>query len=405
MNTAAVSAGGGKSLTWFKDAQEQRREFIAAWSRGDMTMAQLCRRHDISRKTGYRLIRRFQESGWEGLADRSRAPLHHPNETPRAVQEQLIAFKRRFPTYGPRKLLPELQRLHPDIPWPSASTISGLFQREGLSQPRKRVRRSTPWTEPFAHATHPNDVWCMDFKGWFRTRDGRRCDPLTVMDAATRYLLACQGLGQPRTQPVRQVLERTFEEYGLPRVVHTDNGPPFASTGLGGLSSLAVWWIKLGIIPERSAPGHPEQNGRLERFHRTLKAETAAPPQPTPRSQQRAFDAFRTRYNTERPHEALGQRPPATVYVPSFRPFPHRLPELEYGPGVSVRRVRSNGQIKWQGELVYLNDALRGELVGLTPRDDRHWAIQFGPLDIATLDTHAKTVLRTPVKVLPMCSG
>jgi hypothetical protein len=223
------------------------------------------------------------------------------------------------------------------------------------------------------------------------------------MDAATRYLLTCQALEQPRTWQVRKVLERTFEEYGLPRVIHTDNGPPFASTGLGGLSSLAVWWIKLGILPERSAPGHPEQNGRLERFHRTLKAETAAPPQATLRTQQRAFDTFRTHYNTQRPHEALGQVPPETLYVPSFRPLPHRLPHLEYGPGVTIRRVRSNGEIRWQGGLVYLSEALRGELVGLRPQDERHWTINFGPIEIATFDAHARTFLRTPVKVLPMC--
>lgn len=392
-------------LSWFKDAEEQRRGFIAAWLKREHTMRDLCRRYGISRKTGYRLVERFGDLGWEGLAHRSRAPHTHPNQTPREVTARLIEFKRRFPTYGPRKLLPQLQRLHPDIPWPSASTVSGLFQREGLTRPRKRVRRSTPWTEPFAHAAHANDVWCMDFKGWFRTGDGRRCDPLTVMDAASRYLLTCQGLGQPRGGPVRKVLERTFEEHGLPRVIHTDNGPPFASVGLGGLSSLAVWWIKLGIVPERSAPGHPEHNGRLERFHRTLKAETAAPPRHTLHAQQRAFDTFRHRYNTERPHEALGQRPPATSYIPSFRPYPHRLPEPDYDPGISVRRVRTNGEIKWQGHLVYLSEALRGELIGLTPQDGRNWTIRFGPLEIATFDAHSATVIRTPLKVLPMSLG
>jgi len=392
-------------LSWYKNAEEQRREFIADWLKGETTMLMLCARHGVSRKTGYQTVKRFQELGWDGLADRSRAPLHHPNQTAPEVEQRLIELRRQYPTYGPRKLLPELRRLYPEVPWPSASAVSGLLQREGLSRPRRRIRRSVPWTEPFANATGSNDVWCMDFKGWFRTRDGRRCDPLTVMDAATRYLLTCRGLDQPRGGHVRRVLERTFEEHGLPRVIHTDNGPPFASTGVGGLSSLAVWWIKLGILPERSAPGRPEQNGRLERFHRTLKAETATPPQPTLRAQQRAFDTFRERYNVQRPHEALGQVPPATLYVPSFRPFPHRLPELEYGPGVTIRRVRSNGEIRWQGDLVYLSEALRGELIGLLPQDDRHWTTTFGPIQIATFDAHARTFLRTPAKVLPMCPG
>ena len=245
-------------------------------------------------------------------------------------------------------------------------------------------------------------MWSIDFKGWFRTGDGVRIDPLTVQDAASRYLLVCNGLRQPKGSEVRRVLERAFRERGLPWAIRTDNGPPFASVGLGSLSQLAVWWVKLDIIPERIEPGHPEQNGRLERLHRTLKAETASPPQATRRQQQRAFDTFRQTYNTERPHEALGQTPPDRKYRPSFRSYPSRVSAPEYDLGVTVRKVRTNGHIKWKGNTIYLSWALRGEPVGLVPRDDRFWTIQFGPLDIGLLDDHTRSVVHTPTKVLPM---
>lgn len=277
--------------------------------------------------------------------------------------------------------------------WPVASTVGNILDRHRLTQPRRRVRRTPPYGEPFRPVDGPNQVWCADFKGQFRTGDGIAVYPLTLMDADSRYLLACQGLAGPRSAAVRRSLERVFREYGLPQVIRTDNGTPFASVGLGGLSAVAVWWIKLGIIPERIEPGHPEQNGRLERLHRTLKAEAANPPQGNRRQQQRAFDRFRGQYNEERPHEALGQQPPARRYQPSRRAYPaHAL----------VRRVRSNREIKWRGSRIYLSQALIGEPVGLIPHDDRYLNIWFGPLQIGQLDTYTNRVLRTPLKVSPM---
>jgi hypothetical protein len=245
-------------------------------------------------------------------------------------------------------------------------------------------------------------VWSIDLKGWFRTGDGVRIDPLTVQDAASRYLLVCSRLPKPNGPQVRRVLEQAFREYGLPWAIRTDNGPPFASVGLGSLSALAIWWVKLGIVPERIEPGHPEQNGRLERLHRTLKAETASPPQATKRRQQKAFDAFRQTYNTERPHEALGQQPPARRYHESFRSYPSRVSAPEYEVGLTVRQVRTNGEIRWKGDTIYLSEALRGEPVGLVQQDDRFWAIRFGPLSIGLLDDHARCILHTPTKVSPM---
>ena len=213
---------------------------------------------------------------------------------------------------------------------------------------------------------------------------------------------SAQYLPRPRGPQVRRILERAFREYGLPWTIRSDNGPPFASVGLGSLSPLAVWWVKLGIVPERIEPGHPEQNGRLERLHRTLKAETASPPRATTRRQQRAFDTFRQTYNIERPHEALGQQPPARRYHASPRSYPSRVRGPEYDLEMTVRQVRTNGQIKWKGNTIYLSESLKGEPIGLKQRDNRFWTIYFGPLSIGLLDDHARCILNTPTKVLPM---
>ena len=384
------------------DPEREQRDFLGRWKEGEVTFVDLCRQFGISRNTGYKRVDRFRSYGWEGLGDRSRAPRCHPNRTPRAVAEQLIGARHAHPTWGPKKLVAWLRDLEPGVSWPAASTAGDILDRAGLVRRRKRRRHAAPWSEPFAAAESPNDVWSIDLKGWFRTGDGFRVDPLTVQDASSRYLLVCNGLPQANGTQVRRSLEGAFREYGLPWAIRSDNGPPFASVGLGSMSSMAVWWVKLGIIPERIELGHPEQNGRLERLHRTLKAETASPPQTTRRKQQRAFDTFRQSYNTERPHEALGQTPPGRQYSPSFRSYPSRVSAPEYDVGVTVRRVRTNGQIKWKGDMIYLSQALKGEPVGLVPQDDRFWTILFGPLSIGLLDDHARCVLHTPTKVSPM---
>ena len=383
-------------------AESEQRMFIEMWSRREETVSELCRRFEISRKTGYKRINRFKEWGYDGLGDLSRAPHTHPNGTSPEVTRQLVEAKRAHPTWGPKKVVAWLRAGEPQACWPAPSTAGEILNRAGLVKRRRRRRSASVWSDPFTEAIDANDVWCMDFKGWFRTTDGKRIDPLTVQDAASRYLLACSGLTRPRTPQVRRVMERVFQEHGLPRAIRTDNGPPFASVGLGSLTALSVWWIKLGITPERIEPGHPEQNGRLERFHRTLDEETANPPQATPKRQQKAFDAFRHGYNEQRPHEALGQQPPSRVYRPSYREYPRRVLSPEYGSGVPVRKVRTNGQIKWKGDLVYLSEALKGEPVGLAQHNARYWTILYGPLSIGLLDEHTGQVLHTPTKVLPM---
>ena len=390
-------------LPWSDTSPEAEQiRFIVWWKEGRVTFADACRQFGISRKTGYKRLRRFESQGWEGLGDLRRVPHSHPNKTPVAVSERLIWERHERPTWGPKKLVARLRVEEPEVAWPAPSTVGEILDRAGLVRHRRRRRHTAPWSTPFAAADGPNDVWCIDFKGWFRTGDGVRIDPLTMQDAFSRYLLVCQDLPLPRTAQARGVLERAFREYGLPRAIRSDNGPPFASVGLGSLSPLAVWWVKLGIIPERIEPAHPEQNGRLERLHRTLKAETATPPQPTRRKQQRAFDTFRMSYNEERPHEALGQQPPASKYLPSDRSYPSRVCAPDYEAGVTIRRVRTNGEIKWKGDTVYLSESLRGEPVGLVQQDDRTWTIQFGPLVIGLLDDHAKCIVHTPTKVLPM---
>ena len=390
-------------LPWSDTSPEtEQMEFVRRWHEGRVTFTEVCSQFGISRKTGYKRLHRFESGGWEGLGDLSRAPHSHPNKTPRAIAERLIAERHIRPTWGPKKIVARLEETEPLVTWPAPSTVGEILSRAGLIRSRRRRRHTDPWSTPFAAAEEPNDVWCIDFKGWLRTGDGVRIDPLTVQDAFSRYLLVCQDLPRPRGPEARQVLERAFREYGLPRAIRSDNGPPFASVGLGSLSPLAVWWVKLGIIPERIEPGHPEQNGRLERLHRTLKAETATPPQKTRRKQQRAFDTFRKSYNEERPHEALEQHPPASQYHTSPRSYPSRVRAPDYEAEVTVRKVRTNGEIKWKGNTIYLSESLRSEPVGLVQQDDRHWDIRFGPLVIGLLDDHARSIVHTPTKVLPM---
>lgn len=386
---------------------DERLRLVLAYLNEKASLADLCRRFGVSRKTGRKWVGRYRELGPEGVRDRSRAPLHHPNATPPEVVALVIRTKLEHPTWGPRKVVAWLEMKQPGFAAPAASTVGGILHRSGLVRPRRRVRRTDPWTRPFAHCTGPNQTWCADFKGWFRTGDGERCDPLTISDACTRQMLCCQEVKRPGCLEVRAVMEHVFVENGLPAVIRTDNGVPFASTGVGGLSRLSVWWIKLGIMPERIAPGHPEQNGRHERLHATLKAETLNPPKANRREQQKAFDAFRREYNEERPHEALGQRPPASVYRPSHRSYPGREPEVWYPAELTVRRVRTNGQIKWKGSMVYLSEALTGEPVGLRQESERHWAAYFGPLKICLLDDVTRQVVRiAPAwqpEVVPMC--
>ena len=304
---------------------------------------------------------------------------------PAAVAGAILRLRCEWPSWGPKKLRAELARRAPGVGWPAHSTIGDLLRREGLSEPRKRRRTAVPVTQPFAPVRAPNDLWCIDFKGWFRTRDGQRCDPLTLTDADSRFLLACR-IVEPTERGVRPVMDAVFREHGLPLAIRSDNGPPFASIGAGGLTALAVHWVKLGIRLERTDKASPQQNGRHERMHGTLKKEAANPPADTPAAQQDALDRFQHNFNQVRPHEALGQKTPASRYTPSPRPYPDRIEEPTYDVEHAVRRVRTNGTIKWGGELVFVSEALIGEPVGIAETLTGDWIVRFADIKLGHID-------------------
>jgi transposase InsO family protein len=375
-------------------AVDNRMRFVTAAEAGDETMAALCRRFGLSRKTGYKWLVRYQEEGIDGLGDRSRAPHEHPQAVSEAIAERCLAVRHAHPTWGPAKVRAWLERRAPAARWPAASTIGTLFDREGLTVKRKLRRRASPSSAPFGGCGHANDVWCIDFKGWFRTGDGARCEPLTLSDAFSRYLLRCQVLARDDTEHVWPVLEAAFREYGLPLRLRSDNGPPFASTGAGGLSRLAVKVIKAGVRPERIAPGKPQQNGRLERLHLTLLQDAASPPAPSLRQQKARLRAFQHVYNTQRPHESLNNATPAEHYAASPRRWDGVLREPEYAAGHEVRRVRPNGAIRRHGTEIYITQALAGEPIGLVEQADGRWLVRYGPVELGVIDHRGDRVRR-----------
>lgn len=374
---------------------DERLRFVAAWKAQEYgSMAELCRAFGVSRKTGYKIVRRYEREGPKGLSDRSRAPHRHPNATPEGIERRILAAKAAHPTWGAPKLKAWLERKYPKERWPAQSTIGSMLRSHGLTRKRRRRHRTPAYTEPFQNTDRPNAVWCADFKGWFRTGDGRRCEPLTITDAYSRYLITCRALPRQTHALTRPWFEVAFREFGLPDAIRTDNGRPFASVAVAGLSRLSVWWIRLGITPERIEPGRPEQNGRHERFHQTLKEDTAKPPRASLRAQQRRFNRFGEEYNEERPHAALHNRTPAEFYQPSVRPYPCKLPEMEYPAHFLVRRVRDTGQIYFACNRTFLSNSLIGELVGLHQLDERYWEIYFGKHYLARLDGHTREVIR-----------
>jgi putative transposase len=383
---------------------DQRIQLLSDWTKKEYTITELSQAYGISRKTIYKWITRYQEKGPAGLVERSRAPLNHPNATGPEIVSTLIDTKLQHTDWGPKKIVAWLEDNLPDQTWPAPSTAASLFKKEGLVQKRRLRRHTPPYTAPFQQCEKPNDVWSMDYKGQFRMGDGKLCYPFTVSDNYSRYLLCCQGLFHPTYENTQPWLEWAFQEYGLPLAIRHDNGAPFASVGIGGISTLAIWLIKLWIRPERIQPGHPEQNGRHERMHRTLKEATAMPPQNNLAVQQKAFDRFKRENNNERPHEALGQKIPAAFYQPSRRRLPAKLPPVEYASWYTVRQVRHNGCIKWKGNFVYVSQALAGEPIGLRQIGEREWEVRFSFLPLGILDERIVKV--RPIKdpnLLPMC--
>jgi putative transposase len=383
-------------MVWRKTcAMEERMRFVMAAVENEEAFAGLCRRFGVSRKTGYKWLERYDEEGVGGLADRSRAPLHHPQAMTERIAAQCIAVRQAHPTWGPVKVRSWLEEHRPRTRWPAASTIGELLDREGLTVKRRLRRRSPPSSAPFGQCAAANDIWCIDFKGWFRTGDGARCEPLTLSDAHSRYLLRCQAMPCSDTDHVWPVLEAAFREFGLPLRLRSDNGPPFASVGAGGLSQLSVKVIKAGVVPERITPGKPQQNGRLERLHLTLLQDTANPPAHTLRQQLWRLRRFQRLYNDERPHQALGNDTPAKHYAVSPRCFDGVLREPDYGADHAIRRVRHNGEIRWQSNTVYISAALTGEPIGLLENDGGDWTVSYGPIVLGII-AHGGDRLRKP---------
>src|SRR5712691_9211133 len=374
---------------------EQRFEFVLQWAKHETSMAELCRTFGISRQAGYGLVAHFRAEGLDGLKPHSRAPQHHPNAIAEEVCAAVLRAKAAHPSWGPKKLKPLRDEADSILQqWPVAGTRGAILTRAGLTVPRRPARAHVPpRTQPFGSVRQPNDTWCADFKGWFRTGDGVRCDPLTISDADSRFLLTCR-IVPPTTEGVQPRFRHAFREFGLPRAMRTDNGPPFASSGAGGLSQLSVEWVKLGIKLERIDPGAPQQNGRHERLHRTLKDQTSRPPAATARAQQKRFDRFREHYSHERPHEALGQETPASHYTASPRRYPDRIEEPWYDCDHAVRRVRTTGEIKWGGEFVFVSEALVGEPVGIAETKDGDWIVRFADIDLGLIDRQAKKLRR-----------
>jgi transposase InsO family protein len=369
---------------------EQRFRFVEEYNAESWTLAELCRHYGISRPTAYKWLERYKSEGMEGLKDHSRAPLHHPQAVSTEIQQLLLAVKSMHPFWGARKILAHLAGQAPKQHWPAQSTVGEFLKQQGLTVARRSRPHSPAASQPLAHADAPTRVWSIDFKGWFRTGDGQVCYPLTLTDNYSRMLLRCQALSAETTVLVLPVLAAAFREYGLPERIRSDNGAPFGCNGQSGLSALSVWWLKLGIVPERIDRGCPQQNGRHERMHLTLKLETTLPPEPTLRKQQQRFDAFRREYNQQRPHEALGQTPPAASYQFSPRPYPHRVPEPHYDPAWRTCSISAGGKFRLNSaHTIFVSHVLEGEMIGLEPLDGPYSRAWFKSYELGIID-HAE---------------
>lgn len=360
----------------------------------EFSITNLSQKYGVSRPTVYKWLNRYEQFGIEGLREKSRAPNSCPHRTSENILNLIVQEKLNNRRRGPRKIRAQLKRKYPKLEFPVPSTISYWLKKEGLVQPRKKRLHVPPYTEPFSTCNAPNDVWSIDYKGQFHTKDGYVCYPLTLSDNYSRFILGCKALGGPRYAPTRHCLESIFREYGLPKAIRSDNGAPFAGRCIGGLSRLMVWWILLGIIPERIEKGCPQQNGRHERMHRTLKSDALNPVADNLKEQQKAFDVYRYDYNNNRPHESLHDQTPSDYYRKSDRNYVEHPHPPEYGHEFLVRQVRHNGEIKFQGRMFHLTELLAGLPVGVRESEDGIWQIQFSFYDLGSIDLRKNKVLR-----------
>lgn len=367
---------------------DQRLQFLSSYQKEEMSVTDLCHEYGISRPTAYKWIKRYNEVGPEGLLDLSRRPHGCSHATPDEIANEILALRKRFPSWGARKLKARLEKMNPNAVWPAASTIGQILRRSGLTNPVRKRRRTTPYSEPFAEVTAPNQLWCMDFKGWFRTGDGHRCDPFTITDAYSRYLIRCQAVARMDTAHVLAICEAAMREYGVPDRIRTDNGNPFSGPAVMGLSRLSLNWVRLGIVHERIQPGKPQQNGRHERMHRTLKQDTTNPASKTLQAQQKRFDEFRRVYNHERPHEALENETPGSIYVPSSRLLPGYAKPHQYPAQFQTRRVNDAGDISWHKNRVFISEVFRGQDIALEKVEDNFYRVYFCSLEVGVFDVN-----------------
>ena len=376
---------------------DQKVQLIADWQTKNYSKTDLSKKFHVSRKTVNKWIQRYDQQGIEGLKDQSREPKQKPHATARNVVEKIVSYKLRHPKRGPKKIYHQLMKKQPDVKWPVPSTIGYWLKKYNLVNPRKKRKRVAPYNQPFIDCQSPNEVWSVDYKGQFYTQDSKVCYPLTISDNFSRYILKCKGLPGPRYRETQQVFEQVFQEYGLPDAIRSDNGIPFAGTGIAGLSRLSIWWIQLGIIPERIEKGNPQQNGRHERMHRTLKYETLDTKAKNLKEQQNRFDLFQIDFNNHRPHEALGQKTPSEYYRKSNRPYIAKPPKPVYDYDLKVRQVKSRGAIKFKNNLYYLTELLYGQPVGLKPTDEDNWDIYYYSHPIATLNLRKNKIFSIKV--------
>lgn len=377
-----------------KEIAEEKFNFIIDWKKDEFTFSELCQRYGISRPTGYFLINRFKTEGVEGLKERSRRPNVIPHKTPCEVEARLLELKYRFPKWGPAKIRDFIlaEDISDDVP--AASTIGEIYKRHGLVKPRKKHRRVTPHCEPLKHCTAPNVVWSADFKGQFQLKNNAYCYPLTVTDNFSRFLFACDGFLTPNCNQTIKTFTRIFEEYGLPDALRTDNGQPFCSVGITSLTRFSVWLLKLGVMPERISIGAPQENGRHERMHRTLKESAITPNKHTLIEQQSRFEDFIYEYNYLRPHAALSGKRPSEVYQKSLRQLPAKIPEMIYPDHFACRKIKKTGEIKFANKRYFLSQSLAEEIVGLEMIDQHRGIIFFGRMKLGVIDSKLEKIIR-----------
>lgn len=382
-------------MSWQKTpVKYQKMRFIADWLEEEYSFTDLCTRYQISRQCGYELVKRYQEEGELAFEERSHARHSHPNQTPEEVSQIILSTKHRYLTWGPIAMKAWLEQENPNMVWPAASTIGDILKKHGLVKKRYSRKRVPAYTEPLKKCFASNQVWSADYKGQFRMKNQQYCYPLTITDNFSRYLFCCDAFANIDTKKAIKSFEKVFYEYGMPEAIRTDNGYPFAGTAVGALSRLSIWLLKLGIAVERIEPGCPQQNPRHERMHRTLKAGINLNTRESLSAQQHWFNQFKKEFNEQRPHRALQMKRPAEIHQHSLRQFPALISEVIYPNHFLIRKVRTNGEIKYFGKKFFVSEILHGEPIGLEMIDEDRAMVYFAKMKLGIIDAKLNKIIR-----------